>query len=91
MHSDSNIYNSETEYFFIGDGRLTCAIQWSKNHEMTPYGLILQDPEKRARKDSSLLFHPEFGFSKTTIFMAKDIHQITKTQKLNGDMEIKLV
>lgn len=67
MHFDYQTDSKQTHYYFIGDGRLLCVIQHSTNKECSPIGVILQEPERRSRKHSSLLFHPEFGLQKTML------------------------
>lgn len=57
----------ETSYFFLGDGRIMAVLQWSRSPGMSPYGLLLCDPERMSRKEGSLLFHPEFGLARTML------------------------
>jgi hypothetical protein len=62
----------DTDYFFLGDGRIMAVIQWSRNPELSPYGLILYDPERMSRKNGALLYHPELGLSKTMLTVVVD-------------------
>lgn len=48
------------------------AVQWSRNADATPLGLIISDPEQFARKWSTHLFHPEYGLSKTMLTVIID-------------------
>ena len=62
----------DTDYFFLGDGRLMAVIQWSRNPELSPYGILLYEPERMSRKNGSLLYHPELGISKTMLTVVVD-------------------
>lgn len=57
----------DTDYFFLGDGRMMATIQWSRNPALSPYGLLICDPERMSRKNGSLLFHPEHGLARTML------------------------
>src|SRR5690606_3081912 len=57
----------ETDYFFTGNGNILAVIQWSRHPDLTPYGLLLSDPERMTRKEGTYLFHPESGLSKTML------------------------
>lgn len=67
MHPDARTNAPDTEYFFLGDGRISAAVQWSHNPAISPYGLLLMHPEMFYRKESTLLFHPELGLSRTML------------------------
>ncbi|MCB0711599.1 MAG: hypothetical protein KDD67_04635 [Ignavibacteriae bacterium] len=67
MHPDRKTNAPDTEYFFLGDGFLSVAIQWSKNPEMSPYGILLWGTEAFQRKDGTALFHPELGLGGTML------------------------
>ncbi len=43
------------------------AVQWSRNRQLSPYGLLLADPERMTRKYGTLLFHPELGLARTML------------------------
>ncbi len=57
----------DTDYFFIGNGTIMAAIQWSRCPAASPYGIVLCDPERMSRKNGSLLFHPELGLARTML------------------------
>lgn len=70
--SDLQSYLRDTDYFFIGDGRMMVAIQWSRNPSASPYGILLCDPERMSRKNGSLLFHPELELTRTMLTVIVD-------------------
>ncbi len=72
LHPDAQTNPSDTEYFFLGSGKIQAAIQWSKNPNASPYGLIISRPEYFSRKSGSLLFHPELGLERTMITIIID-------------------
>lgn len=47
-------------------------IQWSRIPGMSPYGILLCDPERMSRKEASLLFHPEWGLARTMLTVIND-------------------
>jgi len=65
MHPDFQTNPSDTEYFFLGSGKIQAAIQWSRNPNCTPLGIILSMPHQFSRKWGSYLFHPELGLERT--------------------------
>lgn len=67
LHPDFRTDIPDTEYFFLGSGKIQAAIQWSKDPSCTPLGIILSDPQHFTRKHGSHLFHPEFGLERTMI------------------------
>ncbi|HET6512232.1 MAG TPA: hypothetical protein VFH43_08575, partial [Candidatus Kapabacteria bacterium] len=67
LHPDFETYLPNTQYFFLGNGRIQCAIQWSEDDGCTPLGLLLSDPAHFSRKWSTLLFHPEYGLERTQL------------------------
>lgn len=67
LHPDYRTDTPETEYFFLGSGKMQVAIQWSKDTACTPLGIILSHPQHFTRKHGSHLFHPEFGLERTMI------------------------
>lgn len=70
--SDLQTQLPDTNYFFLGDGRIMVVIQWSRAPEASPYGLMLYDPERMSRKNGSLLFHPELGLQRTMLTVIVD-------------------
>ncbi len=65
LHPDFQTNPQDTEYFFLGSGKIQVAIQWSRNPECTPLGIILSMPHQFHRKWGSYLFHPELGLERT--------------------------
>ncbi|MBS1912516.1 MAG: hypothetical protein JST22_11065 [Bacteroidetes bacterium] len=70
--SDAQPYLPSTDYFFLGNGRIMVAIQWSRDTSASPYGILLCDPERMSRKNGSLLFHPEMGLARTMLTVVVD-------------------
>lgn len=67
MHPDARTYDPDTQYFFLGKDQISAAIQWSRNKEMSPYGLLLMHSERFWRKEGTMLFHPETGLARTML------------------------
>lgn len=67
MHPDARTNAPDTDYFFLGEGNIAAAIQWSRNGETAPYGLLLWRSGTFPRKESTLLFQPEFGLDRTML------------------------
>ena len=72
LHPDFETTLPNTDYFFLGTGKLQAAIQWSRHPGATRLGLILSDPEHFSRKWSTHLFHPEYGLDKTMLTLILD-------------------
>jgi hypothetical protein len=73
------------QYFFLGNGRIQCAIQWSEDDGCTPLGLLLSDPEHFSRKWSTLLFHPEYGLERTQLTL---IHNGVRCKPQREDLRV---
>lgn len=56
-----------TDYFLLGDGRITAVVQWSRDSLLSPLGLLLWDAERMTRKEGTWLFHPELGLQRTML------------------------
>ncbi len=65
--SDLETQIPDTDYFFLGNGHITVAVQWSRHPGASPYGLIVHDAERTSRKNGSFLLHPELGLSRTML------------------------
>jgi hypothetical protein len=65
--SDARTNAPETDYFILGDGSVMIAVQWSRSSEMSPYGLLISEPQRMTRKNGTLLFHPESGLERTML------------------------
>ncbi len=72
LHPDSTTTLADTEYFFLGNGIVTAAIQWSRNPEATPLGVLLWRPDQFTRKWGTNLFHPEYGLERTMLTIIID-------------------
>jgi hypothetical protein len=72
LHPDFRTDTPDTEYFFLGSGKIQAAIQWSKDTSCTPLGILLSHPQQFTRKHGSHLFHPEFGLERTMITVIID-------------------
>lgn len=70
--SDLQTQLPDTDYFFMGNGRIMVAIQWSRMAEASPYGIMMYDPERMSRKNGSMLFHPELGLERTMLTVIVD-------------------
>ncbi len=65
-HIDYQTVGEGLEYFFLGNGLIQAAIQYSSNPASgTVLGLLLMHPEHFARKSSTFLYHPETGIERT--------------------------
>src|ERR1041384_3985134 len=85
MIDDLQTNAPDTDYFFLGDGRIMAAIQWSRSPTLSPYGLILYDPERMSRKNGALLFHPELGLSRTMLTVIVDgVRHVPRHEDLRG-------
>jgi len=76
---DKGTYIPDTDYFFLGDGRIVAAIQWSRARSASPYGLLLWNSEHMARKEGTWLYHPELGLSRTMLTAIVDGKRYTAT------------
>jgi hypothetical protein len=72
LHPDAQTYPPDTEYFFLGSGKIQAGIQWSRNPDCTPLGIVLSMPDQFSRKWGSLLFHPELGLERTMVTVIID-------------------
>ncbi len=72
LHPDSATTLVDTEYFFLGNGNIAVAIQWSRNADATPLGLMLWRPDQFTRKWGTALFHPEYGLERTMLTVIID-------------------
>ena len=73
IHPDFRTNNPGLEYYLIGNGLITAAIQTSPTPESgTHCGLLLMQPDHFARKMSTYLFHPERGLQNTRMIVVID-------------------
>jgi len=62
LNIDFQSNNDGCEYFFLGNGLLTAALQTTRSVEAgTHCGLLIMSPEHFGRKASTFLYHPERG------------------------------
>lgn len=68
MHPDFITYAPGIEYFYLGNGDIQGAVQYSPRDEKESFiGFTLMDPENFCRKWSTFLYHPEKGFANTRL------------------------
>ncbi|HWF43344.1 MAG TPA: hypothetical protein VG537_01755 [Candidatus Kapabacteria bacterium] len=72
LHHDFETSLPDTDYFFLGSGKIQAAIQWSRHPGATPLGLLISDPNHFSRKWSTHLFHPEYGLERTMLTVILD-------------------
>ena len=68
LHPDFVTYQPGIEYFYLGNGDIQGAVQYSPEiGEESFIGFTLMDPENFCRKWSTFLFSPERGFTNTRL------------------------
>ena len=68
LHPDFVTYAPGIEYFYLGNGDIQGAVQYSPEPgEESFIGFTLMDPENFCRKWSTFLFSPEHGFENTRL------------------------
>jgi hypothetical protein len=68
LHPDFVTYRKGIEYFYLGNGDIQGAVQYSPEPgEESFIGFTLMDPENFCRKWSTFLFSPERGFTNTRL------------------------
>jgi hypothetical protein len=68
LHPDFATYQKGIEYFYLGNGDIQGAVQYSPEPgEESFIGFTLMDPENFCRKWSTFLFSPERGFTNTRL------------------------
>ena len=71
LHQDYQTFAAGLEHYFLGNGDIQAVIQHCPDRSgpapQTHIGLTLMDPERFARKWSTMLFHPERGFERSAI------------------------
>ena len=71
-HPDVRTRLKNACYFFIGNGLVQAAIQFTPAGEGTPIGLIVMNPEKLSKKRDALSFDVEYGFEKTMLLLEEN-------------------
>jgi hypothetical protein len=79
LHPDFRTDIPNTQYFFLGSGKIQVAIQWSKDPSATPLGIIFSRGSQFTRKLGSHLFHTEYGLERTMITTIIDGVRYTPT------------
>jgi len=70
LNIDFQSNNDGCEYYFLGNGRITAAIQSVKSSESgTHCGVLLMSPEHFGRKASTFLYHPERGLQNSLFYV----------------------
>lgn len=68
LHHDAQTNPKGVEYYFLGNGQITVALQHATGDaldlNMTPLGLLIWNPAQFCRKWSTYLFHPEWGLKR---------------------------
>jgi hypothetical protein len=73
MHPDFITYLDGIEYFYLGNGDIMGAIQYSPQEARATFaGMTLMHPEHFCRKWSTFLYHPEKGFGSTKLGVTVD-------------------
>jgi len=73
MHPDFITYFEGIEYFYLGNGDIMGAIQYSPHEAQATFaGMTLMHPEHFCRKWSTFLYHPEKGFGSTKLGVTID-------------------
>ena len=68
LHPDFATYAAGIEYFYLGNGDIQGAVQYSPEPGGESFvGFTLMDPENFCRKWSTFLFSPEHGFENTRL------------------------
>lgn len=66
-HPDVRTYLKNVSYFFIGNGLIQAAIQFSPENDGSPYGLIIMDPDKLQTKRNSFSLDEQNGIKNTML------------------------
>ena len=88
-HPEVRTRLGDVSYFFLGNGRITAAVQVCRGDMGTPVGLIVMNTEKPGKKRDSLTLDPESGLDETMIriTMKDTIHQALG-KKMNVELPI---
>ncbi len=65
--ADARTTLTETDYFFLGNGRIQAAVQVCRSGAATPLGLLIMDPERFGPKRAALTFDPDTGLRGTVV------------------------
>jgi hypothetical protein len=79
-HPDCRTELRDVRYYFLGNGRITAAIQHAPAGEGSPYGILLMDPEQLRMKRESLTFAAESGISDTMVTIREGKGEIPCTR-----------
>ncbi len=66
-HADVRTVLKDVSYFFLGNGLIQAAVQYSPQGEGTPLGLIIMDPEVLCKKRDTLTFDGDTGLENTQV------------------------
>jgi len=71
-HSDVRTYLKNVSYFFIGNGLIQAAIQFSPENDGSPNGLLIMDPDKLRPKRNSFSLDEISGIENTMLSLIND-------------------
>ena len=66
-HADVRTYLKDVSYFFIGNGLIRAAVQFSPAGEGSSYGLLVEDPRKLGPKRAALTMDHQNGLGQTRL------------------------
>ena len=73
LHPDFITFVPGIEYFYLGNGEIQGAVQYSPLEKRTSFiGFTMSNPEVFCRKWSTYLYHPERGFANTRVGITID-------------------
>jgi len=64
-HPDVRTRLRDASYFFLGNGHILAAVQWSPSGEGTPLGLLISDPDRLGPKRACLTLDETYGLEPT--------------------------
>ncbi len=68
-HADVRTVLKDVSYFFLGNGLIQAAVQYSPQGEGTPLGLIIMNPEVLSKKRNTLTFNADTGLQNTQVIL----------------------
>jgi len=72
-HPDVKTFLNDVSYFFIGNGLIQAAVQFSPSGEGTPYGLLIMDPDRLEFKRDSYTMDNISGLKNTGLSLIDSI------------------
>lgn len=71
-HPDVRTRLKNASYFFLGNGMIQLAIQWSPEGEGSTYGLVFMDPNELTPKRDALSFEESTGFGHSMLSIREE-------------------